>query len=157
MDENPQLPPNPEDGLQPQPAAPKPTNERRLDEIELKSARTLSTVATVAGPVSLIIGGVALSTVSLVCGILALSKVRKVIAASPEPVPVARALRQTAVMGIVIGAVALVLNAVSVALMMPVLLEAMQTGDYSAILGDAAGNLQGPSPDGGSSGGSAWG
>lgn len=132
--------------------------QHQLEEFELKSARTLSTVATIAGPVSFIIGGVALSTVALVCGIIALTKVRRVLARDDSAQrPYARALRQTAIMSIAIAVVALVLNAVSVALMMPVLIQAMQTGDYSAILGNAASTIQGtPNPSNGSSG-NAWG
>ncbi|WP_302962766.1 hypothetical protein [uncultured Adlercreutzia sp.] len=134
-----------------EPQVPRPTGT----DYELKSARTLATIATIAGPVSLIIGGVALSTVALVCGIIAFAKVRRTLAAmEPSERLYARALKQTALMGIVIAAVALTLNAVSVALMMPVLLEAMQTGDYSAILGDAAGSIQDVP---GTGGGSAWG
>lgn len=125
-------------------------------DYELKSARTLATVATVAGPISFIIGGVALSTVALVCAIIAFVKIRSVLDdVAPAKRPYARALRQTALMGIGIGAVALVLNGVSVAMMLPVLMEAMQTGDYSAILGDAASSLSPTSPSEG--GGNAWG
>lgn len=132
------------------PAPPSPSSD-----YELKSARTLATVATVAGPVSLIIGGVALSTVALVCGIIAFVKARRVLRSNdPADNFYAQALRRTALMGIVVGAAALVLNGVSVALMMPALLEAMQTGDYTAILGDAAGSLQDAPASGG---GSAWG
>lgn len=146
-------PPLPQAPQSPEKASPTPPNPAH--DYELKSARTLATVATVAGPVSLIIGGVALSTVALVCGIIAFVKVRRVLSASdPTDSFYARALRQTTLMGIVVAAVALVLNGVSVALMMPALIEAMQTGDYTAILGDAAASLQDAPSSGG---GSAWG
>lgn len=125
-------------------------------DYELKSARTLATVATVAGPISFIIGGVALSTVALVCAIIAFVKIRRVLDdVAPAKRPYARALRQTALMGIGIGAVALVLNGIGVAMMLPVLMDAMQTGDYSAILGDAASSLSPTSPSEGGS--NAWG
>ena len=67
----------------------------------------------------------------------------------------ALSLRRTALLGVVIGLVALVLNAVSVAMILPTLIEAMQTGDYRAILGNAAAQL--PSAPQPSSGGNAWG
>lgn len=132
-------------------------NQQALDNLELKSARTLATVATVAGPVSLIIGGVALSIVAIVCAGIALTKVRRILARTEQGQrSYALALRQTARMGIGVGIVALVLNGVSVAMMMPVLLDAMRTGDYSAILGDAAAQLPtAPNPSNG--GGNAWG
>lgn len=126
------------------------------ENLELKSARTLATVASIAGPVSLIIGGIALSTVAVVCALIALAKVKRVLAQTdPSQQSYVLSLKQTAFMGVAIGLVALVLNAVSVAMILPTLIEAMQTGDYSAILGDAAANLQSaPQP---SSGGNAWG
>ena len=46
---------------------------------ELKKAQTMVMVASVAGPVSLFIGGVLLSGVGLVCAIIALRKLNKLI------------------------------------------------------------------------------
>lgn len=121
--------------------------------LDLKSARTLATVASIAGPISLIVGGVALSTVALVCAIIALTKVRNAQRQAGEPIRAyAKVLRQTALMAVFISSIAFVVNAVGVALMMPVLLEAMQTGDFSAILGEGATIATQPS-----SGGNAWG
>ncbi|MEC4272426.1 hypothetical protein VJ923_04520 [Adlercreutzia sp. R25] len=126
--------------------------QRALIEADLKSARTLSTVATIAGPVSFILGGMALSTVALVCGIISFLKVRRLLPViNDSQRNFAMALRQTAILGIVVGAAALIINAIGVALMMPVLLEAMQTGDFSAILGEGA-TVSQPS-----NGGNAWG
>ncbi|MEY8461180.1 DUF4190 domain-containing protein [Eggerthellaceae bacterium 24-137] len=126
------------------------------ESLELKSARTLAMVASIAGPVSLIIGGVALSTVAIVCAIIALTKIRHILAQPDSPQRAyALALKRTALMGIGVGTVALILNAVSVAMILPTLLEAMRTGDYSAILGDAASSLQSTPQQ--PSGGNAWG
>lgn len=151
-----QLPQTPQPDRPDDPSTRQPDGQHPFEELELKSARTLTTVATVAGPVSLIIGGVALSTVALVCAIIAFTKVRRLLSQGDFPQrPYALTLRQTALIALGVSAVALVLNGITVAMMMPVLLEAMQTGDYSAILGDAAANLQNtPKP---SNGGSAWG
>ena len=46
---------------------------------ELKKAQTMVMVASVAGPVSLFIGGVLLSGVGLACAIIALRKLNKLI------------------------------------------------------------------------------
>lgn len=123
-----------------------------FEQRELNSARTLAMVATIGGPVSFIIGGIALSSVALVCAIIALIKTKHVLA-NPDSkfTAYARALRQTAFMGIAISAVALVLNVVGVITMMPYLMEALQTGDYSSLLGNGV-TTQAPS-----SGESAWG
>ena len=105
---------------------------------------------------SLIIGGVALSTVAVICATIAIVKVKHVLSrADPSQRTYALSLRRTALLGVVIGLVALVLNAVSVAMILPTLIEAMQTGDYRAILGNAAAQL--PSAPQPSSGGNAWG
>ncbi|MEC4175907.1 hypothetical protein VJ918_04725 [Adlercreutzia sp. R21] len=132
----------------------------QLDLMDLNSARTLSTVATIAGPVSFIIGGVALSSVALVCAILALVKVRRVLSRPEGPHRnFATVVRQTAIMGVVISSIALALNIIGLVTMIPILMEAMQTGDYSAILGEGAADLQGGisgSPDG-SGNGNPWG
>lgn len=148
--------------MQPVPEQPTASNVQASDQfdlMELNSARTLTTVATIAGPVSFIIGGVALSSVALVCAIIALVKARRVVR-KPKSVHggYANVVRQTAIMGLFISAVALVLNTIGLITMLPILMEAMQTGDYSAIFGDAASSIQGTpaSPDG-AGGGNAWG
>lgn len=134
--------------------APTPDQAKALAELDLKSARTLSTVAAIAGPVSFIIGGIALSTVALVCAIIGFVKIKHVeTGIDDRQKAYAAAVRQTLVWGLVIGAIALVVNIVGVALMMPVLMEAMQTGDFSSILGQGA-NVAAPSSGGG---GNAWG
>lgn len=144
------------------PNAPVPDHAQAVDQfdlMELNSARTLTTVATIAGPVSFIIGGVALSTVAVVCAILALTKARRVLRKPQgEHSGYANMVRQTAIMGLLISSIALILNIVGLVTMLPILMEAMQTGDYSAILGDAASSIQGTAPSSGSSGGgNAWG
>lgn len=142
------------------PQSPQGDARDQFDLMDLNSARTLSTVATIAGPVSFIIGGVALSSVALVCAILALVKVRRVLGRSEGPHRnFAKVVRQTSIMGIVISSIALALNVIGLVTMIPILMEAMQTGDYSAILGEGAADLQGGisgSPDGGGSG-NPWG
>lgn len=102
---------------------------------QLKSTQTLVTVATVAGPVSLFIGGVVLSTVGLVCAGLALAKVRRAVAAGVEPglAVYASRLQRSAVLSLIVCALALVLNGIALATMMPAMMQAIQTGDLSAL------------------------
>ena len=56
---------------------------------QLKSAQTLVTVATIAGPLSLLIGGVVLSGVGVICALMAFVKTRRVIAEGVAPGSVA--------------------------------------------------------------------
>lgn len=124
------------------------------EQADLNSARTLSTIATIGGPVSFIIGGVLLSSVSLICAIIALVKTKRVLAHAESPyLGYARALKQTAIMGIFISTVALVLNIIGVVTMLPMLMDALQSGDYSSILGNGVS----ATPSSPSSGESAWG
>lgn len=113
---------------------------------ELSTARTLATVGAIGAPVSLLIGGVALSTVSLVCSIIALVKLRKF---ADRPLgdfePFYKAVRLMALVGIGVGCGALVLNIIGIFLMVPLIMEAMATGDYSTILGGDAQSLLGGS------------
>ena len=106
---------------------------------QLLSARRLITFANIAGPVSLIIGGVALSTAALVCALIARSKINKLLqrcnpAQTAFQQEIMSATKPGAV-AIVISAIALVLNTISIAIMMPILLNAMQSGDMTGFLG----------------------
>ena len=101
-----------------------------------------------------IIGGVMLSTVGLVCAIVGFVKIKHVIDDVDGRQKVyATTVRQTLIWGLAISAIALIVNIVGIALMMPVLMEAMQTGDFTSILGEGATITAQPS--GGS--GNAWG
>ena len=145
----------PENPQRPEPSTEPSQDQRRaLIDADLKSARTLSTVAAIAGPVSFIIGGVMLSTVGLVCAIVGFVKIKHVIDDVDGRQKVyAATVRQTLIWGLAISAIALIVNIVGIALMMPVLMEAMQTGDFTSILGEGATITAQPS--GGS--GNAWG
>lgn len=96
------------------PQRPEPSTEPSQDQrqvlidADLKSARTLSTVAAIAGPVSFIIGGVMLSTVGLVCAIVGFVKIKQVIDDVDGRQKVyAATVRQTLIWGLAISAIAL--------------------------------------------------
>ena len=135
----------PENPQRPEPSTEPSQDQRRaLIDADLKSARTLSTVAAIAGPVSFIIG----------CAIVGFVKIKHVIDDVDGRQKVyAATVRQTLIWGLAISAIALIVNIVGIALMMPVLMEAMQTGDFTSILGEGATITAQPS--GGS--GNAWG
>lgn len=103
------------------PTEPSQDQRQVLIDADLKSARTLSTVAAIAGPVSFIIGGVMLSTVGLVCAIVGFVKIKHVIDDVDGRQKVyATTVRQTLIWGLAISAIALIVNIVGIALMMPV-------------------------------------
>ena len=91
---------------------------------QLKSAQTLVTVATIAGQLSLLIGGVVLSGVGVICALMAFVKTRRVIAEGVAPglTVYASRIRRSAV-----------LSAIALASVLPAMIQAIQTGDLSLL------------------------
>lgn len=100
---------------------------------QLSSAQTLATISIIAAPVSLIIGGLPLGIVALICGLVALSKVRSAMRVD-EANAIAANLQRQVTLGIAVSAISLVLNAVSLILIMPAFIEYMQTGDLDKLV-----------------------
>lgn len=131
-----------------------PLPEPGADELKkLKSAQRLSLMATVFGPVSLLIGGMLLSGIGFACAVVSRKRLNALMQSASEAGRLAAKLQRTVVVSIVVCAVAFVLNAISAWLMYPVLVETLSSGDYASILGSAG-------TDAGSTGsgtGSTWG
>ena len=92
-------------------------NER--DVRDLKVAQNLVMVASIAGPVSLFIGGVFLATAGLVCAIIALKKLNALSTRLTDVAAPAKRLKRSCIIGIAVCSIALVLNAVSAYLTRP--------------------------------------
>ena len=130
-------------------------DDPELNELaQLKSAQNLVTVGIIAGPVSMLIGGVFLSLIAVGCSIVALIKVNRLIEAgsTSSHVNIMLSMKRQAYVAVAVSALALVLNAISVALLMPAFLESLQSGDYAALL---EGSQSSASSSAGSS--STWG
>ena len=108
-----------------------------LDMRELRSAQTFTMVGTIAGPVSLFIGGVFLSLIGLVCGCIGRKKYMLLEAKGTEVSDWARRMSKSAKVAIIVSAVAFVLNAVSLFLMWPMLMQLMQSGDVAGVAQNA--------------------
>ena len=110
-------------------------------EQKLASTRKLITFANIAGPVSLIIGGVLLSTAGLICSLIARSRINTMLKEQPQDQAFSQKVMQAAKPGaiaLIICAIALVLNVISLALVMPAVLEASQTGNLTTLFGGGA-------------------
>lgn len=118
----------------------------------LKTCQTLITVALIGAPVSLLIGGVALSIASLVCAIIAFARMRKTIEPSDGPGSLARTLYVQSVVALVASCVATCLNAVAFVFMFGAVSQALQTGDFSNLFN----TFGAPSGSAASSSGSVW-
>lgn len=112
---------------------------------ELKKSQTMVMVASIAGPVSLFIGGVLLSSVGFVCAIVAFRKLKKLIAKHTDVSVLAQRLKRSAIVGMAVCGVAFALNAISFYLMMPVVLEMMESGDYAGAMTDVGSGAAGTS------------
>ena len=112
---------------------------------ELKKSQTMVMVASISGPVSLLIGGVLLSGVGLVCAIVAFRKLKKLIAKHTDVSVLAQRLKRSAIVGMAVCGVAFALNAISFYLMMPVVLEMMESGDYTGAMTDVGSGAAGTS------------
>lgn len=126
---------------------------------DTKTIQTLASVSLIGGPLSLIIGGVLLSTAGLVCGIIALVMVRS---KEAESAIASENIRQTlfrqAIIGIAVSGLAVILNAATLMATLPAILDAVQTGDYSSVFGGgdpSASDSSGSADSGGAFGGSS--
>ena len=162
-DENNNMPEAPNPGEDASGANHEPPNETLR---QLKSTQTLVTVAAISGPVSLLIGGVLLAGIAVIAGILAVVKVGKLSQnSSSEYADLVQKVKRSALVALTISVAAFVLNADALATIMPVILDALQSGDTSSLLqdlygGSATGSSAGAgsgSSAGGSQGSSVWG
>ncbi|WP_297156746.1 hypothetical protein [uncultured Ellagibacter sp.] len=121
-------------------------HNKEENERKLASTRKLIMFANIAGPVSLIIGGVLLSTAGLICSLIARSRINVLIRQQPQDQVFTEKVMQVAKPGaiaLIICSIALVLNIISLALVMPAVLEAAQTDSLQTLFGGGAINTAG--------------
>lgn len=110
-------------------------NEAQHEKLQrIKICQTLTMVALIGAPVSLIIGGVALSTAALVCGIIAFVRMRKIITPSDAPGSVERTLYVQSIIGLGLSIVAMTMNVIAFIYMFNAIMDAVQSGDASRLL-----------------------
>ena len=121
-------------------------HNKEENERKLASTRKLIMFANIAGPVSLIIGGVLVSTAGLICSLIARSRINVLIRQQPQDQVFTEKVMQVAKPGaiaLIICSIALVLNIISLALVMPAVLEAAQTDSLQTLFGGGAINTAG--------------
>lgn len=129
--------PDPKTSFAPQQNAPV------LNETESKeylSIKRFSSYAIFGAFISFLFGGSLLSLISLICGIICYRKTAAFNSAHPHLSEYASTFKKRAIIAIVIPTVAFVLNLLAVVILMPIILQAAQTGDYSMLLGGGATN-----------------
>lgn len=100
---------------------------------QLRSSQTLIMIAFISAPVSIMIGGVLLSSVALICSIIAYRKIRNVIGPEDTKGTVGYSLASQSRIALILSIVTLVLNAIAFIYLFGVLMEVMQDGDYSKL------------------------
>ena len=114
---------------------PTPTEEEKaqIASRNLASAQTLTTIALIASPVSLIIGGVLLSGAAHICALVAQSKVRMALLLMDEPTFMASRLRTQTRIAVFVSLGAMVANVVYLILMFPIMMDVIQSGDIQQL------------------------
>lgn len=135
------------------PQAPQPSSPQD-DERELKRAQNLTIAASILGPVSLFFGTVLTSGAGIACAILALRKILKIEKAEGPLRIAAKRMKVLSIVTLVVCSLAFILSAITIWLLYPIVLEAVETGDYSALMNGSTGSGLG---DGSTKGSSTWG
>lgn len=98
---------------------------------QLKSAQTLVTVGIIGGPVSMLFGSTLISLIALICSAIAYMKVRGTISSEQPADSLTRAIQRQALVALVVSGVSLVFNIVYLIIMMPTIIEAVESGDFA--------------------------
>lgn len=112
---------------------------------DFKTARTLATVASVAGPVSVFFGGMPLSVAGAVCGAIALRRFGRLAAEGSELSTAAARLMRSSVIGLIMCVVAFALNAYSFFTVLPEVLQMMEFGELDLSVESGVGSASGQS------------
>ena len=117
---------------------------------EFASTKRLVTIAQVMAIVSLLIGGVLLGTAALIVALVASSRVRSHQSDSGPEAVSWQSLKRSTTIAIVVTLLALAANIAALVIVYPMVIEAMQSGEYGSLL---SGSAQMP----GNTGTSTWG
>lgn len=93
-------------------------------------------IAGIGGPFSFVIGGVVLSTVALVCAIIAFGKFKR-LSSMPGILRDARRIKRAVVFSVVISSAALVWNVVWLAIVLPEMWQTLLSQDFSSLYGES--------------------
>ncbi len=116
---------------------------------DFESARRLITYSQIAAIVSFFIGGIILSSASLVCAFIANRKLAKIAASRSSAPDVQAALMKLGVMALVLAGAALIINIIALVFLYPMVFDAMQSGNVNSLFGGTASS--------GGAGSSTWG
>ena len=105
------------------------------EALEFQSARRFVTVSQVIALVSLFIGGIFASGVAVACACYAYGKLNRIGQAHPDQPDLLQAFQRTGRMAVGVAVVALAINAVTLVLLYPYVMDMMQSGDFGSLMG----------------------
>lgn len=114
-----------------------PVDQDRIDAYalsQLKTSQTLLTIAVIAGPVSLMLGGVLLSTIALICALVGYVKIKKVMTLQTSSKAISDNLRRQALICIVVCSAVLVINAAFFIQMVSMYMDYIANGDLQGLM-----------------------
>lgn len=100
---------------------------------QIRSIQTLGSVAIIASPVSLVFGGMLLSAVALICALVGRSKLKVLSVAEGVSAEIVQTLRRQNKVALIVSITALIINAVFFAFTFNMLMQMMQSGDYTQL------------------------
>ena len=106
---------------------------------ELRRARNFIVGSQVGAVISVFLGGIALSTISMIIAIIGYRKITALARDCNMKPDVAQRLKRSAILAIGVCAVALAFNVVTIVVFYPVLMEALQQGNVSGLFGGGGG------------------
>ena len=133
------------EGENQQPLPPQNYRPSTEDLRRARTARNLTMFASIAGPVSLIIGGVVLSGAGLVCGFIAWRKLKFLATRETEVAKAAAQLRRPCIASLVMCGIAFVINAIFFYFNFTALLGMMESGEFAELVAGAGSSAAGTS------------
>lgn len=117
-----------------QPIPPRNYQPNVSDMQQVQRARSLITFANIAGPVSLLLGGMMLSGAGLICGFAAKHKIRVLAERNTEVAQDASSMKKTCRIALIVCGVAFAINAICAAFTVSAMLGMVESGKLAEIV-----------------------
>ena len=105
---------------------------------EFERIRKLLSIAQICAVISLFIGGVVLSTIALVFGIMGYRALSSAMRDNTLEPNYTKPLRQSCIIALIMSVTALVVNVIALVYIYPLVMQALNTGDFSTLMGGGA-------------------
>lgn len=122
-----------ESGNQP-PIPPQNYQPNVSDVRQMQTARSLITFVNIAGPISLLFGGMLLSGIGLICGFVARRKLNTLSGRDTEVAQSASDMKRTCRISLIICGIAFAINAVCAAFAVSAMLGMIESGEFAEIV-----------------------